>query len=152
MVHGSFDGAPEEKGNKCRYEDIYVFLRLNAKRAMRAMDTPLGIIGHTHDPLLVRRRGAFIREITYTLVGSEGVGVYRNGFSFDQNSRALVNFGSVGQPRDGDPRAAYGLVTIEARKVMLEFRRVPYNIPAIQQKMWAEGLPDSLAKRLAEGT
>jgi diadenosine tetraphosphatase ApaH/serine/threonine PP2A family protein phosphatase len=55
----------------------------------------------------------------------------------------------VGQPRDGDPRAAYGIVDTEARTVSLI--REPYDVAAAQSKIIAAGLPDVLAQRLAVG-
>jgi diadenosine tetraphosphatase ApaH/serine/threonine PP2A family protein phosphatase len=62
---------------------------------------------------------------------------------------ALINFGSVGQPRDGDPRAAYGIVDLERRTISL--RRVPYDIRGAQKKIMAAGLPPFLALRLERG-
>jgi len=61
----------------------------------------------------------------------------------------LVNPGSVGQPRDGDPRAAYALYSPEDRTV--EFRRAPYDVDRAAAKIRAAGLPDFLAARLHEG-
>ena len=61
----------------------------------------------------------------------------------------LVNPGSVGQPRDMDPRAAYALYFPESRTV--DYRRVPYEIDKAAEKIRAVGLPDSLAARLYEG-
>ena len=63
--------------------------------------------------------------------------------------RWLVNPGSVGQPRDGDPRAAYAVVDLDARTVTLH--RVQYDVAAEQASIRAAGLPDLLASRLAEG-
>ncbi len=61
----------------------------------------------------------------------------------------LINPGSVGQPRDGDPRAAYALYFPEQR--MVEYRRAEYQIAAAASKIRAAGLPDALAARLYEG-
>jgi len=61
----------------------------------------------------------------------------------------LVNVGSVGQPRDGDPRAAYGIADDDRKDV--SFFRVPYDVAAAQQAIRDAGLPDALAKRLALG-
>jgi diadenosine tetraphosphatase ApaH/serine/threonine PP2A family protein phosphatase len=62
------------------------------------------------------------------------------------NHRAIINPGSVGQPRDGDPRASYVIYDSEQG---FEFRRVHYNIAATQHKIMALGLPERLAERLA---
>ncbi len=64
-------------------------------------------------------------------------------------SRFLVNPGSVGQPRDGDPRASYLIYDDEAHHV--EHRRVAYSIEKVQEMIRAEGLPESLALRLFYG-
>jgi len=61
----------------------------------------------------------------------------------------LLNPGSVGQPRDGDPRAAYAVYSPEERTV--EFRRVAYDVDQAAAKIRAAGLPDFLAARLHEG-
>jgi diadenosine tetraphosphatase ApaH/serine/threonine PP2A family protein phosphatase len=66
-----------------------------------------------------------------------------------ETMRYLVNPGSVGQPRDGDPRASFGVIDDELKKVV--FRRVPYDIPAAQRKIRQAGLPDFLADRLEAG-
>jgi diadenosine tetraphosphatase ApaH/serine/threonine PP2A family protein phosphatase len=63
--------------------------------------------------------------------------------------RALLNPGSVGQPRDGDPRAAWLLLDLEAQRA--GFRRVYYDVARTQQEMRAAGLPDFLAARLELG-
>jgi len=61
----------------------------------------------------------------------------------------LVNVGSVGQPRDGDPRAAFGIYDADARLLVL--RRVAYPVDAAQRRILNAGLPPSLANRLAIG-
>jgi diadenosine tetraphosphatase ApaH/serine/threonine PP2A family protein phosphatase len=61
----------------------------------------------------------------------------------------LINVGSVGQPRDGDPRAAYGLLDMERMTVRL--RRVGYNVADAQARIRAAGLPPALATRLERG-
>jgi diadenosine tetraphosphatase ApaH/serine/threonine PP2A family protein phosphatase len=67
----------------------------------------------------------------------------------DPSTRYLVNCGAVGQPRDGDPRAAFGIFDSEARTMML--LRTTYDIAAAQAKIIAAGLPEMLAQRLAVG-
>jgi diadenosine tetraphosphatase ApaH/serine/threonine PP2A family protein phosphatase len=65
------------------------------------------------------------------------------------NARYLVNAGSVGQPRDGDPRAAYGVYDSTARSLTL--KRAVYPVDAAQRRILSAGLPASLANRLAVG-
>jgi len=72
-----------------------------------------------------------------------GAAVLERGF------RYIINVGSVGQPRDGNPQAAYGLYDEGERKFLL--KRVPYDIPTTQEKIIRAGLPTSLARRLAKG-
>jgi diadenosine tetraphosphatase ApaH/serine/threonine PP2A family protein phosphatase len=67
----------------------------------------------------------------------------------EQGRRYIVNVGSVGQPRDRDPRAAYGLWDVEAGRV--EIRRVAYDVATARRKIEAAGLPRFLADRLAVG-
>jgi diadenosine tetraphosphatase ApaH/serine/threonine PP2A family protein phosphatase len=69
--------------------------------------------------------------------------------SYRDHERVLVNVGSVGQPRDEDPRAAYGLVDTEQQ--IVHVRRVPYDIAAVQAKIRSVGLPEVLANRLSLG-
>ena len=63
--------------------------------------------------------------------------------------RYLVNPGSVGQPRDGDPRASFAIVDTERRRVSV--RRAAYDVAAAQRKIRQAGLPEFLADRLAAG-
>ena len=65
------------------------------------------------------------------------------------NHKYLINVGSVGQPRDGDPRAAF--VTYAPDDHLVQLHRVEYDIPMAQSKILAAGLPDRLAQRLAVG-
>ncbi|MBI3986174.1 MAG: metallophosphoesterase, partial [Lentisphaerae bacterium] len=61
----------------------------------------------------------------------------------------FVNVGSIGQPRDGDPRASYALFDLEKKEI--ELRRVPYDFSGTQAKIRKAGLPERLANRLAIG-
>lgn len=101
----------------------------------------LCLVGHSHVP------GAFVLEADGAVSARElPVG---EAVPLVATSRYIVNVGSVGQPRDGDPRAAYVLLDAGAATVTL--RRVPYTISATQEKMTARGLPVQLAQRLAFG-
>jgi len=121
-------------------EDVYIFDELDARRAFTAMQRPLCLFGHTHVPAVFRFDGDM------TPVGPP------RGPRFDlvvSDARYLVNCGAVGQPRDGDARAAYGVFDTESRT--LTVNRVPYDVAAAQAKIIAAGLPDVLAQRLAIG-
>jgi len=121
-------------------EDVYIFDDLDARRAFIVMQRPLCLFGHTHVPAAFR----FLRDM-------EPVGPPR-GPRFElkvDDARYLVNCGAVGQPRDGDPRAAFGLYETDTRT--LSVMRVPYDISTAQSKIIAAGLPEVLAQRLAIG-
>ncbi len=99
------------------------------------------LVGHSHIP------GAFILEedgavAARTLLPEDTV-------HLEPTSRYILNVGSVGQPRDGDPRASYLLLDTAARTATLH--RVHYAIEVTQKKIVAEGLPISLARRLSIG-
>ena len=123
-------------------EDHYIFDGDDASRALDVMTRQVCLFGHTHLPVVFRRGpqtfDGFMPQGSETLtVPIEG------GLSY------LVNVGSVGQPRDGDPRAAFGIYDADAPSLVL--RRVPYAIDAAQRRILAAGLPASLANRLAIG-
>ena len=101
----------------------------------------LCLVGHSHVP------GTFILEADGTV--SARVLPAGESVPLARSSRYIVNVGSVGQPRDGDPRASYLLLDTETRTVTLQ--RLPYPFAATQAKMTARGLPIQLAQRLALG-
>jgi len=134
-------------------EDMYVFDDLDALRAIRSARRPVCLFGHTHVPAVFRLSGE-----TQAIGAPSGNAVIEligpprgSRFSFDveQDARYLVNCGAVGQPRDGDPRAAYGIVDTDARTVTT--MRIDYDIATAQTKIIRAGLPDILARRLAVG-
>ena len=103
-------------------------------------DAPVCLVGHTHIPAIF-----VLDEKVHgckSLVPPEAS--IRLG-----NQRMIINPGSVGQPRDGDPRAAYAVLDVD--KMVLEFRRVPYAIEITQERMRARGLPRRLVDRLVVG-
>lgn len=98
-------------------------------------------IGHSHLPLLF---------IDVPDRSGTGPRAGANGTALDLTvGRCIVNPGSVGQPRDGDPRAAYAIVDTDTHVV--EFRRCEYDIQETQRQMQAARLPPSLIERLAFG-
>jgi diadenosine tetraphosphatase ApaH/serine/threonine PP2A family protein phosphatase len=122
-------------------EDVYIFDDLDARRAIAALKRPVCLFGHTHVPVVFRSAGDL------RVIGPPRG--ERFCVSFDEDARYLVNCGAVGQPRDTDPRAAYGLLDTDART--LAIIRVPYDVVAAQAKIIAAGLPGVLAQRLAIG-
>jgi predicted phosphodiesterase len=116
----------------------YVLTWEAARDAMRDSGLDVTLVGHSHVPLaIVDGRGA---------IGGHAPG----GTEVDLvGGRWLLNPGSVGQPRDGDPAAAWLLLDLDARHA--SFRRVPYDVARAQAEIRARGLPDALADRLALG-
>lgn len=99
----------------------------------------LGLHGHTHIPIAFVEDGTRIERIRP-----------RRGETLElRGRRALVNPGSVGQPRDGDPAASYLVLDPEAG--LVTWHRVAYAIEAVQRAMHAAGLPASLRARLTVG-
>jgi diadenosine tetraphosphatase ApaH/serine/threonine PP2A family protein phosphatase len=67
----------------------------------------------------------------------------------EPGTRYLINPGSIGQPRDGDPRSAFAIADLDHQ--VIEFWRVPYDIAAVQKRMQSAGLPFPLIERLTAG-
>jgi diadenosine tetraphosphatase ApaH/serine/threonine PP2A family protein phosphatase len=124
-------------------EDAYVFDELDALRALEAAHRPVCLFGHTHIPVSFRRN-AYGLEIFVAERDIDALTV-----SFEEGSRYLVNPGSVGQPRDGNPRAAFAILDTDRRSIDLV--RVEYPVGEAQAKIVKAGLPDMLAKRLSLG-
>jgi diadenosine tetraphosphatase ApaH/serine/threonine PP2A family protein phosphatase len=120
----------------------YVVQQEIAEENLRLLATPLLFHGHTHVPAIWSMQDGAAQT---TQIGAEAI-TLRAG--------SLVNAGSVGQPRDRDPRAAWLLWErdeLGAGLGTVTWRRVEYNIPAAQEAISAAGLPDWLATRLAVG-
>jgi diadenosine tetraphosphatase ApaH/serine/threonine PP2A family protein phosphatase len=124
-------------------EDAYIFDELDAVRALKVANRPLCLFGHTHYPVTFE-----LSEDTFDSVGGSGSGPQTQS-QMRAGCKYLINPGSVGQPRDGDPRAAYALVDTKLRRI--ELYRVKYPVEEAQAKVMKAGLPDVLAQRLAVG-
>ena len=122
-------------------EDVYIFDDLDVRRAFKAMQRPLCLFGHTHVP------AAFRFDTDMQLIGPPRGERFR--IPLDDEAAYLVNCGAVGQPRDGDPRAAFGVYETDSRT--LTVIRVAYDVATAQAKIIAAGLPEVLAQRLAIG-
>jgi diadenosine tetraphosphatase ApaH/serine/threonine PP2A family protein phosphatase len=123
-------------------EDAYVFDDLDALRAMHAARRPICLFGHTHVQV-----GHFLSRDQFGLATADDQRPLT--IALDESNRYLVNPGSVGQPRDGDPRAGIAIVDTTARE--LTIYRVEYPIAKAQARILEEGLPDVLAQRLSLG-
>jgi predicted phosphodiesterase len=105
----------------------------------QATPEPLVLVGHSHVPLMI----SFDGEVLEGGLAEDGAEVDLSG------KRWLLNPGSVGQPRQGDPRAAYLLLDLDTQRAT--FRRVEYDVERTQAEMHDAGLPEMLAARLALG-
>lgn len=109
--------------------------------------TPLCFHGHTHVPKV------YVNDRVHTEEDQELLhSLYFEGYTEFQPQEGLkyfVNVGSVGQPRDSDPRSCYAIYDTDLNLVII--KRVPYDIQAAQDAIYAAGLPDYLAERLARG-
>ena len=119
-------------------EDDYLVNPNDVANIRHEIETHLSFFGHTHI------QGGF-------LIARGGVRLIdpHRALELEKDHTYLVNPGSVGQPRDGDPQAAYAIYWPGDRVV--EFRRVAYNAEAAASKIRAAGLPDTLASRLLTG-
>ena len=134
LVHGALED-----------EDEYVFAAEQAVPGLVTSPRPLTFFGHTHIQGGFSYAGASIERIE----GSRAPGANVLTVKLESQTRYLLNPGSVGQPRDGDPRAAFIIADLEQR--IVEFWRVPYDIPAVQDRMERAGAPEPLVLRLAFG-
>jgi predicted phosphodiesterase len=117
----------------------YLDSRSAARDNMALLGTRHGLFGHTHVPWAFRQRG---RDVEAMAVGA-GSRLVLDG------RHTLLNPGSVGQPRDGDPDAAFMILDTEAGHVT--WHRVAYDIASTQAAIVAAGLPVPLARRLSFG-
>ena len=111
-----------------------------ARANLAALTTPVGLFGHTHLPMVFAERDGSVEQIE-PAAGST--------FTLGGGGRALLNPGSVGQPRDGIVTASYMTLDIESGRCT--WHRVPYDIGAVQAAMADAGLPRRLIDRLAYG-
>jgi len=125
LTHGSPDRPDEFR---------YLFSFEDARRSFHAFETPLCFVGHTHVPSIfyeATESMSYLREGVYELA---------------RNERYILNPGSVGQPRDRDPRLAFGI--FDDRDWTFEVVRLEYDNRKAAEKIRQAGLPTFLADRL----
>ncbi|MFC1806730.1 metallophosphoesterase family protein, partial [Planctomycetota bacterium] len=127
VVHATVH-RPEEFG--------YIESALVARLSFAALQTAIGFVGHSHVPVtfFYEESGD---EIWFSQDGEIPLGEF---------SKSIINIGSVGQPRDDNPQAAYALYDSDAKVVTI--RRIPYDIETAKRKIIDAGLPEVLAARL----
>ncbi len=125
-------------------EDEYLITGMDAAQAAPYLEAPVSFFGHTHvqGGFLCHRNG--VKRLAGIRADSD-----RETLELEPDVYYLINPGSVGQPRDGDPRAAYAVYEPEQR--LVTYRRVAYDVASAQKKIRAAGLPDLLALRLEAG-
>lgn len=134
LVHGAYHD-----------EDEYVFAPAQALDGLLESPSPVTFFGHTHF-----QGGFSFRENKLEVIQLRPEpGANFAALRVDPNTRYLLNPGSIGQPRDGDPRAAFAIADMGL--AVVEFWRVPYDIESVQLRMEHAGLPEPLILRLSFG-
>jgi predicted phosphodiesterase len=134
LVHGSYHD-----------EDEYVFVPGQAMGGLLDSPSDVTFFGHTHHQGGFSYRAGQIRMFQLRPEPGANFAALR----LEPGTRYLLNPGSIGQPRDGDPRAAFAIADLDHQ--VIEFWRVPYDIAAVQKRMEKSGLPHPLIERLAVG-
>ncbi len=150
--HGDFlrrlDKGPKTVGGRFAIchgapfdEDYYIFGEYDADEAFGYLHSALSFFGHTHFPFVYIKNGDKI----------QGIFVEREDYEvrIEDGRSYLINPGSVGQPRDRDPRASF--IVYDADHKLVRFHRLDYDIEAAQKKIRKAELPHALADRLAVG-
>lgn len=134
IVHGAF-----------RDEDEYVFAPAQALDGLLEATSPVTFFGHTHLQGGFTLRDDRVGILHFKPEGSEQFSTLQ----IEDGTTYLLNPGSIGQPRDGDVRAAFAIADLDRKAV--EFWRVAYDIEGVQQRMSKAGLPEALVLRLSFG-
>jgi diadenosine tetraphosphatase ApaH/serine/threonine PP2A family protein phosphatase len=128
LAHGTLDNA--ENFN-------YLYDQMDAQVTFELMSGRICFVGHTHIPGI------------FTLQGNRMTYSQKYPLWLTPQNKYIVNVGSVGQPRDRDPRASYCVLDTESG--MVEIKRIGYDIKEAQEKITSAGLPAFLAERLSSG-
>jgi predicted phosphodiesterase len=126
-------------------EDEYVFTPEQALDGLLDSSAGITFFGHTHHQGGFSYLDSQLEVLQIRPRASESFAALR----IESPRRYLLNPGSIGQPRDGDPRAAFAIADLEHKVV--EFWRVPYDVAAVQERMRAAHLPEPLVQRLSIG-
>jgi predicted phosphodiesterase len=118
----------------------YVLTPVAALASFSSTDARFILVGHSHVALAF----ALVDWTLETIIAPEGTELDLSG-----EGRWILNPGSVGQPRNGDPRACYMVLDLEGERA--EYRRIEYPVELTQEEIRERGLPEPLAERLAQG-
>jgi diadenosine tetraphosphatase ApaH/serine/threonine PP2A family protein phosphatase len=135
-------GSPDD-------EDEYLFSATDARLAFAATRRPVCLFGHTHVPACYSVADDDLDEVRIGETCAFDDGDHGIEVAFEPGCRYLINPGAVGQPRDGDARAAYAIY--DSVRQTISLARVPYPVALAQARILAAGLPDVLARRLGLG-
>ena len=114
-----------------------------AQMSFGHFDTPYCLVGHTHSPAIFIEASMPGQLCDDIVPKSENYSLQLNG------QRLIINPGSVGQPRDGDARASYGI--LDTDRLQFQIKRIPYDIEAVQSQMQQYDFPMRLWSRLEYG-
>ena len=130
-VHGSLKNQLHE----------YIISVRESVPTFEMMDKTLCFVGHSHRPFIIQK----------DIKGGYDADVLKDGQEIDVSNiyKAIINSGSVGQPRDGDPRASFCLY--DSNKKIVSIQKVDYDIVSVQDKMRKAGLSNELIERLSTG-
>ncbi|MDD5595683.1 MAG: metallophosphoesterase family protein [Candidatus Omnitrophica bacterium] len=129
LVHGSLNN-PEDFN--------YMNDDYTAEQTFKILTKDLCFVGHTHFP------GSFILDHNQKMAYLKSPTI-----EIKKGNKYIINVGSVGQPRDGNPASSYGI--FDTKKKTFELKRVSYDVKETQKKIYAAGLPSFLAERLLAG-
>jgi len=116
----------------------YILSNFDAESNFRVFSEQVCFIGHSHSPIIFEmKKNGDVQTLK------------KSALKLDSESRYIINIGSVGQPRDADPRAAFGIFDTEKRTY--ELKRADYAIEITQSRIIEAGLPRFLAERLVKG-
>jgi diadenosine tetraphosphatase ApaH/serine/threonine PP2A family protein phosphatase len=130
LVHGSLRSPLLE----------YILTDKAAKASLQLSDSPICFFGHTHLPIIYKLKEGKLSVESLT---------DKQKIILDKEAKYLINPGSVGQPRDGDPRASY--LIFDTKQYCITLMRVNYKIEKTQKLMQEAGLPQTLIERLSAG-
>jgi predicted phosphodiesterase len=116
----------------------YIFTNKDAQQNFNEMKTRICFVGHSHVPI------AFVRNKNSEITIEDAKDIH-----IESNNMYIINVGSVGQPRDGDPRTCYGILDTTEKRFHLQ--RLPYPVDVVQERMQKNQLPQYLIDRIAVG-
>jgi diadenosine tetraphosphatase ApaH/serine/threonine PP2A family protein phosphatase len=128
-------------------EDEYILSAPMAEIALESSPFAVTFFGHTHVQGIIGLHDRKLFAVNFERGNRDQLELRR--VALEEGARYLVNPGSVGQPRDGDPRA--GFAAYDSEEKAITFFRVPYDVERAQHRIIAAGLPERLASRLTDG-